>query len=194
MAKTWPGVFAFSFIITIAVLFILDPIINLIPMPDLFYRMFEQLLSDQGLSTFLMLCIAAPLLEELIFRGIILDGFLKNYSHRKAIIWSSLLFGLVHLNPWQFIPAVVLGLFIGWIYWKTSSIFPCIFIHFTANTSSYLSSFFIDVKSAKDLTTIDLIGNNFVYFSLFVLALFLIASGLKLLNIHFSKSANRILN
>jgi uncharacterized protein len=194
LKKTWVGVFAISMVPTFALLFMLDPIVNLIPMPDWLYRIFAQLLGEQSLSTFIMLCVAAPILEELIFRGIILQGFLKNYSPQKAIIWSSVLFGLVHLNPWQFIPAVLLGIFIGWIYWKSRSILPCIFIHFVANSSSYFSSFFIDIESTKNLTTQELIGNNILYFSLLLLSLFLIIASVKLLNFHFSKNEKQFLN
>ena len=192
IGKTSLAIFIFSFFTTIALLLVLDPIVNLIPMPDWLYDAFAQLMGEKSLSTFVMLCIAAPILEELIFRGIILQGFLKNYSPQKAIIWASILFGLVHLNPWQFIPAVVLGLFIGWVYWKTGSLLPCIFIHFVANTTSYVSSFFIDIENAKELTTQDLIGNNFVYFSLLILAIFIIVGSIRMLNNQFSKERKQI--
>ena len=188
IGKTSLAIFVISFITTIALLFVLDPIVNLIPMPDWLYEAFAKIMGEQSLSAFVMLCLAAPILEELIFRGIILQGFLKNYSPKKAIIWSAILFGLVHLNPWQFIPAVVLGIFIGWVYWKTRSLFPGIFIHFIANTTSYVSSLFIDIENAKELTTQDLIGNNIVYFSLFILALFIIISSIGILNSRFSKN------
>lgn len=44
--------------------------------------------------------IAAPVLEELIFRGMMLEGLLKKYSPVTSIIISSILFGVAHLNPW----------------------------------------------------------------------------------------------
>jgi uncharacterized protein len=112
-----------------------------------------------------------------------LRGFLQNYSPKKAIIWSSVLFGLLHLNPWQFIPAVVLGIFIGWIYWKTESLLPCIFIHFVANSSSVIVSLFVENVNA---TTQDLIGNNSLFFGLVVLAIFVVYFGVKQLNKYFS--------
>jgi membrane protease YdiL (CAAX protease family) len=46
-----------------------------------------------------ILVIMAPLTEETLCRGLILNGFLKNYSRRKAMIVSALLFALLHLNP-----------------------------------------------------------------------------------------------
>ena len=72
-------------------------------MTDFFREMMREMVlemaSDQGLLMFIALVIAAPILEELIFRGIMLDGLLRIYSPTKAVIVSSLLFGLIHLNP-----------------------------------------------------------------------------------------------
>lgn len=66
---------------TIALLFgIITPIISLIPMPQILKEAFMAMGSQKGIFTFALLVIAAPILEELIFRGIILDGLLKIYS------------------------------------------------------------------------------------------------------------------
>ncbi|MFA9290581.1 MAG: lysostaphin resistance A-like protein, partial [Solirubrobacteraceae bacterium] len=56
-------------------------------------------------------CVFAPIFEEILFRGIILKGLLNNRKKPIfAIIFTSLLFGLVHGNPWQFIGAFTLGI------------------------------------------------------------------------------------
>jgi len=77
--------------------------------------------------------IAAPLLEEMLCRGIILRGLLQNYPPYWAIAISAIFFGAIHLNPWQAIPAFFSALFLGWIYYKTKSLIPCIIIHLTNN-------------------------------------------------------------
>ncbi len=159
-------IYPLALILTLCVLFIIDPLLNLIPMPDFLYKMFVQMFADKSWPTFVLMSIAAPIFEEMIFRGIILDGFLKIYSPKKAIIWSSVIFGIAHFNPWQFIGALIIGAFIGWLYWKTHSLLPGIFVHFVANTTSFVTSLFIDMSQAKDLTTRQLIGNNLLYFSL----------------------------
>jgi uncharacterized protein len=66
--------------------------------------------------------VVAPLVEEIIFRGIILRGFAAKYGTTRALLYSSLLFGIVHLNPWQFFPAVFLGLFLGTVYLRTGTV------------------------------------------------------------------------
>lgn len=117
---------------------ITDPLANLIPMPEFVKTMFLDAIGNPNIYTFTTLVIAAPILEELIFRGIMLDGLLKRYSPLKSILISSLLFGIVHLNPWQFIGAMILGSFLGWIYYKTKSVVPTIIMHSVNNLVGFL--------------------------------------------------------
>ena len=162
-----PGI-SYLFIIpaTLALFVLYEPIINLIPVPDWARKLFD--LQDSDPFNLFGVIIAAPLLEEILFRGIILDGFLKRYSPAKAIVWSSLLFGLIHLNPWQFIAAFTIGLATGWIYWKCKSLLPCIIIHFVTNASAVAIS-----KLARDswMPFQEFIGNDILYFSLFASAI-----------------------
>ena len=118
------------------------PIISQIPMPDYVQKIFLDDGSSTGVYSFITIVIAAPILEELIFRGIILNGLLKSYSPLKSIIISSLLFGLVHLNPWQFIGASIGGILSGWVYFKTKKITLPIIIHMTNNLLAFLGQYF----------------------------------------------------
>ena len=106
--------------------------------------------NQKGMPTFITLVFAAPVLEELLFRGIMLDGLLKNHKPFKSIFITSLLFGLVHLNPWQFIAGFILGIFIGWIYYKTRSLSYAIIMHATANLCGYLLMVFSNAGSLGD--------------------------------------------
>ena len=148
----------FVIIASVALLFgVISPISDLIPMPEFFKKALVELASQKGFFTFLYMVIAAPVLEELIFRGIMLDGLLKKYSPIKAILISSFLFGLVHLNPWQFIAGLFLGVFMGWIYYKTKSLSFTIIIHAAVNFSGYLTKFFSDTSS-MDKTLVESYG------------------------------------
>ena len=83
--------------------------------------------------SYLRLIVGAPLIEEVLFRGVILGGFLQRYSPRKAILGSAVLFALAHLNLWQLVPALVLGLFTGWVFSRTRSLWPVLAIHMVHN-------------------------------------------------------------
>lgn len=90
------------------------------PAPDWLRDMF----SGNGLELFVLVVIMAPVMEELLFRGLFLKGFLTHTGKTKAIIWSAVLFGFAHLNPWQFMVAFIAGLLFGWWYAETKSLLP----------------------------------------------------------------------
>ena len=83
-------------------------------------------------------CVLAPLLEEGIFRGTIERKLLekKDRSPWFAIVLSALAFAIVHMNLIQGIIALTLGIFMGWIYYRTRNIWYCIFVHALNNTVS----------------------------------------------------------
>lgn len=113
---------------------------QLIPMPKSVEKFFENLFNT-NLISIIFIVIAAPILEEVLCRGIILKGLLKNYSPTIAVPVSALFFAIIHMNPWQAIPAFASGLFLGWIYYKTNSVIPCMIIHATNNTAAALLLF-----------------------------------------------------
>ena len=135
------SVFVMVIPLMVCITILLEPLINLIPMPDLFKAYFDEMLSTD-MYTFLTVAVAAPILEELVFRGIILDGFLKRYSPLKSILWSSIFFGIAHLNPWQFIEAFSIGLVMGWLYNKTRSLHLCMFMHMVTNAFGFAVIFY----------------------------------------------------
>ena len=73
--------------------------------------------------------IVGPLTEELLMRGLILRGFLSRYSVRKAILASALLSGLMHLNSWNLIGTIILGILLAWWFIQTRSMLPCFLGH-----------------------------------------------------------------
>ena len=137
---------------------IVYPISALIPMSEFFRKVFMALGAHKSIYTFMLIVVAAPILEELIFRGIILDGLLKKYTPHKSILVSSLLFGLAHLNPWQFVTGFLLGIFSGWIYFNTKSVFPSIIIHATANLNAFIMMHFINPNASMNETLIEMYG------------------------------------
>jgi membrane protease YdiL (CAAX protease family) len=84
-------------------------------------------------GTILVFIVLGPVTEELLFRGVILQGFLENYQVPLALLLSSALFGLFHHNPAQFIGPVFSGILFGAAYLRTRSVFPCIAGHVLTN-------------------------------------------------------------
>ena len=117
-----------------------------------------------GIAGALNACIFGPLIEEICFRGIVLDGLLKTRCRPwLAILFSSLLFALLHGLGANFVTALLFGILAGWLYWRTGSIIPGLIIHVTNNS----------------LTAIDLSNQtNTFYLIILVVGLVLLAYGI----------------
>jgi membrane protease YdiL (CAAX protease family) len=104
---------------------------KVLPPPAWFWELFNKIFeSDYGIyGAILKVVIVAPIIEELIFRGVIMHGLMRNYSKFTAVFVSALLFALFHLNPWQFPATFVLGILLGIIMVRTRNIFLCILGH-----------------------------------------------------------------
>ncbi|TLX76208.1 CPBP family intramembrane metalloprotease [Labilibacter sediminis] len=155
---------------------IVSPIVSLIPIPDIFKPMFLEMAKLNGVFAFITLVIAAPVLEEMVFRGIILDGLLKKHSPFKSIFISSLLFGLVHLNPWQFLAGLLIGFLLGWIYYKTKNLVLPILIHLVNNGFAFMLMRFADAEESFNQSVVETYGgvtNTTIYISVSVLVLLL---------------------
>lgn len=177
-------VYGLLMVVTVGLSIVLEPLVELIPMPDSIKKLFETLFKNTWLS-FVLISLVGPIMEELLMRGIILDGLLNQLKPKQAILFSALLFGIIHLNPWQFIPAFAVGLVLGWIYWQTQSLWPCIFIHVLNNT---LSSVIVYFTKDPMVTTRKLAGNDITYYLVFLCAAILFAGGLWALDKFFNRS------
>jgi sodium transport system permease protein len=81
----------------------------------------------------LVLVLLAPVCEELAFRGFILTGLRQRFHPGTAILLSSLLFAVSHLNVFQFLPTFILGVLLGLVATRSRSVLPGIFIHLLYN-------------------------------------------------------------
>ena len=87
------------------------------------------------LMIFMLIAIVAPISEELMFRGYILDSIQRLHGDKVAILLSSILFGLLHVfGGWYIVGSAFLGgLIYAWIRVKTDSLIPCIASHMMWN-------------------------------------------------------------
>lgn len=140
-----------------------------LPAPSWFWEMFNKIFEDDfgWWGAFLKVAVIAPVVEELIFRGLILQGFRKNYNGFTAVVMSALLFALFHLNPWQFPATFVLGLLLGWIMLRTNSIVLAILGHSINNFLVLLSITYWDKISAHAFYLLEK-GNRYYISSLIV--------------------------
>ncbi len=116
------------------------------PVTGIWSEVFENIYQANLFTSFIGIVIIPSVIEEIIFRGIILKGFLGIYKPLAAIALSSLLFAVIHINVWQMATAFLAGLFIGWIYYRSRSLFIVIFIHGLFNTIAVLGNRLISIQ------------------------------------------------
>lgn len=144
---------------------------RIIPRSEAYMETFQNLMDKNIVLVFIALCIVAPLLEETLFRGIILRGLLKNLEHWSAIFFSAFLFGLLHLNIWQGIDAFIIGIFIGWLFFKTGSLQVAVFAHFISNIFIVLA---VKYTSIPGFSAVSETGSQPLWFTLTGLVLIII--------------------
>ena len=116
-----------------------------------------QLMSTPG--GYAVVCLLAPVAEELVFRGAALRTLLAWKPERRwlMIVLSALLFAVAHLNPAQLIHPFVIGLLLGWMYERTRSVLPGIVYHWANNTAAYLM---YHAYPSTDITLTDIFGSE----------------------------------
>lgn len=116
-----------------------------------------QLMNTPG--GYAVVCLLAPVAEELVFRGAVLRTLLEWKPQRRwtMIVLSALLFAVAHLNPAQLLHPFVIGLLLGWMYERTRSVIPGIVYHWANNTAAYL---LYHAYPSADVTLTDVFGSE----------------------------------
>ncbi|MCR0204341.1 CPBP family intramembrane metalloprotease [[Clostridium] innocuum] len=112
-------------------------------------------------------CVIAPIFEELLFRGLILQT-LKRHGNVFAIVVTSLLFAMMHGNLPQAVPVFALSLVISYAVIKTGSILPGIAIHFLNNSFAMIEgSFLVDDQISTIFIIIEVLCMLYAFFMLY---------------------------
>ncbi|MCL2739050.1 MAG: CPBP family intramembrane metalloprotease [Bacteroidales bacterium] len=165
-----PVFFILLLVLTPAFAILAEPLTMWMKMPDFIKKLFEEL-TNHGWLSVLALVVWAPLLEEWLCRKVAINGLLKRgYSPRAAIVWSACMFAVIHMNPWQAVPAFLMGLLFGWIYWKTRSLWAVIFMHAVNNGLSVALALSFP-HLPEDASTYDVVGAPYYYWILAAAAL-----------------------
>lgn len=115
------------------------------PIPQEYLDFVNQLFEQNFWGVLFTIGVVAPVVEELLFRGVILDGLQIRYNLKTAVIVSSLLFGVTHVLPHAVVNAFLLGFFFSWLKLKTGSLRLCIIAHALYNSIPLMLSHFFPV-------------------------------------------------
>ena len=167
-----PMLILWGFVMVLLTGVVIEPVLELFP--DAFLKMIDKMGMHGGWSI-LMLVVLAPVMEEVLFRGILLESVRSKHSAGRAIVVSALMFGVIHLIPQQVVNAFAIGLILGYIYVRTESLWPVIIIHALNNAMAYV---IMQWSDGANFTVRSLIENNTVYAVVYGVSLAaLVASG-----------------
>lgn len=109
--------------------------LHIVPSKNIFNTYMQNATIINTIVISIQVIIIGPIIEELIFRKILLGKLLEKFSNRpiKAIVYSALIFGIVHLNIIQGVAAFGGGIILGLIYYYTKSIKATMFAHILNN-------------------------------------------------------------
>lgn len=125
-------------------------------LPNLAEHEFELIMTSP--FGYIIIGLMAPLVEEIVFRGAILRALLRWKSNPWiGILISAALFSVIHMNPAQMPHAFLIGILLGWMYYRTDSIIPGVIYHWVNNSVAYLLFAFYPDPNIK---MIDLFGGS----------------------------------
>ena len=130
-----------------------------------------------GVLLFIAVVILAPLGEEVVFRGFLQQTLEKQWKDiTQAILFTALIFSLIHMNPYWFIQIYFLGVILGFLAWKTKSIIAPLILHSLNNSMALLLSFLDSQQNSLYL------WNGHVAPWVFIIALLSVFFGFKQIN------------
>lgn len=152
---------------------VIEPLLALFPAE--YMQMLDQGIGSGGWAIF-MTVLLAPVMEEVLFRGLIQGSIEERDGAVKAIFIAALIFGLVHFIPQQAINAFFVGIILGYIYYRTRSLLTVMLLHALNNGIAYLQMELLG-GAAGGFTTRELIGNDNIYYIIYGLSVLLFVIG-----------------
>ena len=164
--KGWAVLIFTGIFSTIAAAFVVEPLTALLPdMPLWLEETMKKMMEKMPLwATLLSVSVFAPLFEEWLCRGLVLRGLLRKMNPFSAIAVSAVFFAILHMNPWQAIPAFCLGLLFGYTYYKTGSLKLTMLMHCANNTMAVI---FSKIPQFKDAETFMDVLSPWAYWSVY---------------------------
>ena len=119
--------------------------------------------TGQGFWAIITAVIFAPVFEELLFRGLVLESLLRRHRRLLSVVVSSVIFAIVHFEPSVMFSAFVSGLVLGTIYLHTNSIFSTIILHSINNAIAYS----LITLNLEHLSYYQILGGGPFYYSVY---------------------------
>jgi len=90
-----------------------------------------------------MAVVVGPIVEEMVFRSVLLGGIAARWGEKAGIVGSALLFASFHVTPWMLVPAAALGIATGWLARSRRSLWPAVVLHSLYNGVAVAAAFYV---------------------------------------------------
>lgn len=171
-------IIAFSLIATLPLIVFSNSLIEILNLPDLMADSFADM-ADTPWALWVM-ALSAPLAEEVSFRYGIINSLLEEHrlSKMSIIVVSALIFGIIHFNPSQMVGATIVGLYLGWLFVATKSLWPPLLCHILNNAIAVIML----RNFSSDFMIADLLPNHNMIYIVAAVSLIIFGLCLYLLN------------
>jgi membrane protease YdiL (CAAX protease family) len=134
----------FGGVAVVAVSAVIEQVLNALGVSQTQVEMFGEVKTatlSQFVGVLLAVAVVAPICEEIFFRGYVFTAIQRTRGLPLAFASSSVLFAVSHLNLQAFLPILVIGIGLCFLYWRTTSLVPSIVAHMLNNAVA-LSAFY----------------------------------------------------
>lgn len=104
-----------------------------------------------------VISVTPAICEEFLFRGFVLGNFLKLIKPFQSLFLSGFLFALYHFQPFNLVPLIILGFYLGYVVYFSGSLWTGVICHFVNNL---MASYFLYISGKEDFDTPDIIGDR----------------------------------
>ncbi len=157
------------FVMMLAMQFVIEPVTEMMPeVPPMVGR---------GFFTILVSVVFAPIFEEILCRGIVLESFRAKYGIFAGWIWSSLFFGVIHGQITAMFSASLLGLVLGYAYIRSHSIYSVIILHAINNGLALALMAF----GLGDCTFREMVPMAEIYWGIWMVAFLIVVVGMTIM-------------
>jgi membrane protease YdiL (CAAX protease family)/tetratricopeptide (TPR) repeat protein len=115
---------------------------------------FEKLAQQPWLAVFIVGCLLPGVGEEIFFRGLLGRGLVARYGVLPGVLFTSILFGAMHIDPVRVCYATVFGIVLHLIYLNAKSLLPAMLLHMSFNALSFTRAK-LGLSGAFDLSGMD---------------------------------------
>lgn len=173
-----PAAFCLALLWMLPIIFVVNLLLESFALEDVNQELFARLIFNPW-GVFALVFVG-PFSEEVVFRMGIQHHLIRHRIHPwAAILLTAIIFGTIHGNPAQIPGAVVFGVVLGWLYWRSGSIWLSIAAHVFNNLLSILIAW---ATSDVETTIVELCGGTGTAVEAAFLSLILISFGFYYLN------------